>query len=71
MPKKTLRKCTGCHTLIEVCDRTPATARRFCTSCMTQKLNRGCVVCGNYAGKRSLLSLYKGDYHCSLHLNLA
>jgi hypothetical protein len=69
MPKKTLRKCSGCHTLIEVCDRTPTTARRYCTSCMALKLAKGCAVCGIHAGERGRLHWFKGDFHCSPHLN--
>lgn len=71
MPKKTLRKCTGCHILIEVCDKTPTDARRFCTACMALKLYQGCVVCGNHKGERGCLDWYRGDYYCTLHLNRA
>ena len=69
MPNKTLRKCSGCHTLIEVCDKTPPTARRFCTACMAQKLVRGCVSCGKHAGRRNRLHWFGGDFRCSAHLN--
>lgn len=69
MSKKTLRKCTGCHTLIEVCVKTPENARRFCTTCMDVKLMLGCTVCGAHKGERSKLSWFKGEYVCEDHLN--
>jgi len=69
MPKKTLRKCSGCHTLIEVCDKTPTTVRRYCTACMARKLSKGCVICGCHAGERKLLNWFRGDYYCSAGLN--
>lgn len=69
MAEKTLRKCSGCHTLIEVCAKTPGTVKRFCTSCMAQKLSEGCTVCGIHKDERRNLVWFKGEFRCSYHLN--
>ena len=69
MSKKTLRKCSGCHTLIEVCVKTPANARRYCTECMNAKLAMGCVVCGAHKNQSNKLNWFQGNYACDDHLN--
>lgn len=68
MHATTVRKCSGCDTLIEVCDRTPPHVPRYCSACMAKLLNRGCVECGAFPGSRSRLTWFKGAYWCDTHL---